>query len=36
MKAKYGGGYTLNKEQAEKRWKCYDLNKDGGVTEAEF
>ena len=33
---KYGGGYTLTKDQAEARWKAYDLNNDGGVTEAEF
>jgi hypothetical protein len=27
LKAKYGGSYTLNKDQATKRFNCYDLDK---------
>jgi viroplasmin and RNaseH domain-containing protein len=29
LKAKYGGSYTLTKEQSEKRFKAYDLNGNG-------
>ena len=29
LKAKYGGSYSLTKEQSEKRFKAYDLNGNG-------
>ena len=36
LKAKYGGSYSLTKEQSEKRFKAYDLNGNGQLSEDEF